>query len=97
MATTKRIRIRATELRPGKDVGTLYRDRRDLGRLEIVKWFYVEADDDTGYDAAVDVIARALGYLDQRTPVAAMNTVQLEQSRNLLSGLSDLRLLSVSS
>jgi DNA segregation ATPase FtsK/SpoIIIE, S-DNA-T family len=28
-------------------------------RFEIVKWFYIEADDDTGYDAAADVTTGA--------------------------------------
>ena len=62
--------IRATELRPGKDVGTSIVTGATPERFEIVKWFYIEADDDTGYDAAADVIARAMGYLDQRTPIA---------------------------
>ena len=62
--------IRATELRPGKDVGTSIVTGATPERFEIVKWFYIEADDDTGYDAATDVIARAVGYLDQRTAVA---------------------------
>ena len=29
-------------------------------RFEIVKWFYIEVDDDTGFDAAADIIARAM-------------------------------------
>ncbi len=58
--------IRATELRPGKDVGTSIVTGATPERFEIVKWFYIEADDDTGYDAAADVIARAMGYLDPR-------------------------------
>jgi len=28
-----------------------------------VKWFYLEADDDTGYDVATDLIARAMANL----------------------------------
>jgi hypothetical protein len=42
-------------------------------RFEIVKWFYIEADDDTDYDAAADVIARAMTYLDRSTPVAELD------------------------
>jgi S-DNA-T family DNA segregation ATPase FtsK/SpoIIIE len=42
--------IRATELRPGKDVGTSIVTGATPERFEIVKWFYIEADDDTGYD-----------------------------------------------
>jgi hypothetical protein len=42
-------------------------------RFDIVKWFYIEADDDTDYDAAADVIARAMTYLDRSTPVAELD------------------------
>jgi S-DNA-T family DNA segregation ATPase FtsK/SpoIIIE len=55
--------IRATELRMGKDVGTSILTGATAERFEIVKWFYLEADDDTGYDAATDLIARALANL----------------------------------
>ncbi len=55
--------IRATELRMGKDVGTSILTGATAERFEIVKWFYLEADDDTGYDAATDLIARAMANL----------------------------------
>ena len=55
--------IRATELRMGKDVGTSILTGATAERFEIVKWFYIEADDDTGYDAATDIIARAMANL----------------------------------
>jgi S-DNA-T family DNA segregation ATPase FtsK/SpoIIIE len=55
--------IRATELRMGKDIGTSILTGATSERFEIVKWFYIEADDDTGYDAAADIIARALANL----------------------------------
>jgi len=55
--------IRATELRMGKDVGTSILTGATAERFEIVKWFYIEADDDTGYDAATDLIARAMANL----------------------------------
>jgi S-DNA-T family DNA segregation ATPase FtsK/SpoIIIE len=81
--------IRATELRPGKDVGTSIVTGATPERFEIVKWFYVEADDDTGYDAAADVIARAMGYLDRATPVAAIGAAEPKPStvRDLLADL----------
>jgi DNA segregation ATPase FtsK/SpoIIIE, S-DNA-T family len=59
--------IRATELRPGKDVGTSLLTGATDERFEILKWFYIEADDDSGYDAAAEVIERAMTYLDERT------------------------------
>ena len=52
--------IRATELRMGKDVGTSILTGATAERFEIVKWFYLEVDDDTGFDAAADIIARAM-------------------------------------
>ena len=55
--------IRATELRMGKDVGTSILTGATAERFEIVKWFYIEVDDDTGYDAAADIIARAMATL----------------------------------
>jgi DNA segregation ATPase FtsK/SpoIIIE, S-DNA-T family len=65
--------IRATALRPGKDVGTSIMTGATAERFEIVKWFYSEADDDTRYDAAAEVIARALTYLDRSAPVAEIS------------------------
>src|SRR4051794_12986317 len=55
--------IRATELRMGKDVGTSILTGATAERFEIVKWFYIEVDDDTGFDAAADLIARAMTSL----------------------------------
>jgi S-DNA-T family DNA segregation ATPase FtsK/SpoIIIE len=82
--------IRATELRPGKDVGTSLLTGATEERFEILKWFYIEADDDTGYDAAADVIERAMTYLDERTPHAEIGAkVDDEEgkSRDLLDDL----------
>jgi S-DNA-T family DNA segregation ATPase FtsK/SpoIIIE len=79
--------IRATELRPGKDVGTSIVTGATPERFEIVKWFYIEADDDTGYDAATDVITRALTYLDQRTPIAELAAGPQPAARDLLTDL----------
>jgi DNA segregation ATPase FtsK/SpoIIIE, S-DNA-T family len=82
--------IRATELRPGKDVGTSIVTGATPERFEIVKWFYIEADDDTGYDAAADVIVRAMGYLDRATPVAAIGAGEAAAPvvRDLLADLA---------
>ena len=55
--------IRATELRAGKDVGTSILTGATAERFEIVKWYYLEVDDDTGFDAATDIIARAMTNL----------------------------------
>jgi S-DNA-T family DNA segregation ATPase FtsK/SpoIIIE len=58
--------IRATELGTGKDVGTSILTGATAERFEIVKWFHLEADNDTGYDAAADIIARAMANLHPR-------------------------------
>ncbi len=50
--------VRATELRAGKDRGTCLVTGLGDEPFEIVKTYYIEADDDTGWDAATDVIAR---------------------------------------
>ena len=63
--------IRATELRMGKDVGTSILTGATAERFEIVKWFYLEVDDDTGYDAAADIIARAMPTCIRRSPARA--------------------------
>ena len=52
--------IRATELRPGRDRGTSLITGVSDAQFELLKWYFVEVDDDTGFDAAADVIARAV-------------------------------------
>ena len=79
--------IRATELRPGKDVGTSIVTGATPERFEIVKWFCIEADDDTGYDAATVVITRAVGHLDQRTLIAELDAGPQPAHRDLLEDL----------
>ena len=74
-------------MRPGKDVGTSIVTGATPERFEIVKWFYIEADDDTGYDAAADVIARALTHLDRRTPIAELDVGPQPVVRDLLADL----------
>jgi S-DNA-T family DNA segregation ATPase FtsK/SpoIIIE len=51
--------IRATELRPGRDRGTCLVTGVTDAQFELLRWYFVEVDNDTGYDAAADVIARA--------------------------------------
>ena len=81
--------IRATELRPGKDVGTSIVTGATPERFEIVKWFYIDADDDTGYDAATDVITRAMTYLDKSAPGADIATLApAPAARDLLDDLA---------
>ena len=81
--------IRATELRPGKDVGTSIVTGATAERFEIVKWFYIEADDDTGYDAAADVIARAMTNLHHVVPTSHHGEISgtADDARDLLDDL----------
>ena len=82
--------IRATELRMGKDVGTSILTGATEERFEIVKWFYIEADDDTGYDAAADIIARAVSAVHPAVETASGardDVVESEESRDLLVDL----------
>jgi S-DNA-T family DNA segregation ATPase FtsK/SpoIIIE len=47
----------------GKDVGTSILTGATPERFEIVKWYYIEVDDDTGFDAAANIITRAMTNL----------------------------------
>ena len=60
--------IRATELRPGRDRGTSLITGVSDAQFELLRWYFVEVDDDTGFDAAADVIARAVAQVAPRRP-----------------------------
>jgi S-DNA-T family DNA segregation ATPase FtsK/SpoIIIE len=79
--------IRATELRPGRDIGTSLITGVSDAQFELLKWYFVEVDDDTGYDAAAEVIARATA---QAAPgvVSAAAMPEPEQPRDLLADLA---------
>jgi S-DNA-T family DNA segregation ATPase FtsK/SpoIIIE len=44
--------IRATELRPGRDVGTSLATGVSDAQFDLLRWHFVEVNDDTGFDAA---------------------------------------------
>lgn len=86
--------IRATELRQGRDVGTSVVTGATSERFEIVKWYFLEVDDDTGFDAAADLIARAMATLDVKTGAGADSEAESEEetaveSRDLLRDLDE--------
>lgn len=82
--------IRATELRPGKDLGTCLVTGIGEEAFEIVKTHFIEVDDDAGYDAAADVIARSLELVAAGTATgAACPAPQLEQPRDPLADLAE--------
>ncbi|PRX45340.1 S-DNA-T family DNA segregation ATPase FtsK/SpoIIIE [Prauserella shujinwangii] len=80
--------IRATDLRFNVDRGTMVVTGVGEELFEIVRTFFIAVDDDTGFDAATDVIARAMGQLAPGTPVAGDRPApQIEQDRDLLADL----------
>jgi S-DNA-T family DNA segregation ATPase FtsK/SpoIIIE len=79
--------IRATELRPGRDVGTSLVTGASAAKFELLKWYFIESDDDAGTDAAADVIARSLGRVASGTPVGASVPLAAIEVRDLLDDL----------
>jgi DNA segregation ATPase FtsK/SpoIIIE, S-DNA-T family len=81
--------IRATELRPGRDRGTSLVTGISDAQFELLKWYFVEVDDDTGYDAAADVIARCMKTVAPGTPVAGNSPALAIEYRDLLEDLAE--------
>ena len=79
--------IRATELRPGRDRGTSIITGVSDAQFELLKWFFVEVDDDTGFDAAAEVIARAMATIAPGTPTSATVPAPAIEARDLLDDL----------
>lgn len=79
--------IRATELRPGRDRGTSVITGVSDAQFELLRWYFVEVNDDTGYDAAAEVIARAVR---QAAPgVTAGPAPAAIETRDLLADLDE--------
>src|SRR6185437_5526850 len=76
--------IRATELRPGRDRGTALVTGVSEAQFELLRWYFVEVNDDTGFDAAAEVIARAVGRVAPGTPVEGGRPVPALEARDLL-------------
>ncbi|MGB6583262.1 MAG: hypothetical protein WBF34_35630 [Streptosporangiaceae bacterium] len=79
--------IRATELRPGRDRGTSVITGVSEAQFELLRWYFVEVDDDTGYDAAADVISRAVANVAPGTAVEGTAPVPALEPRDLLDDL----------
>jgi S-DNA-T family DNA segregation ATPase FtsK/SpoIIIE len=79
--------IRATELRPGKDRGTSLLTGATSERFEILRWFFVPVDDDAGWDAATDVIARAMAKVHSAVVVGGKGRPVSSEKRDLLEDL----------
>lgn len=82
--------IRATELRFNVDRGTMVVTGVSDELFEIVRTFFIEVNDDTGWDAAADIIDRAMAQLARGTVVAGDRPApQLEAARDLLDDLDE--------
>jgi len=81
--------IRATELRPGRDRGTSLITGVSDSQFELVKWYFVEVNDDTGYDAAAEVIARSVGNVAPGTAIQANSPVAAIEVRDVLADLAE--------
>lgn len=81
--------IRATELRPGRDRGTSLVTGISDAQFELLKWYFVPVDDDTGYDAAAEVIARCMQAVAPGTPVASNSPPLAITVRDLLGDLAE--------
>jgi S-DNA-T family DNA segregation ATPase FtsK/SpoIIIE len=81
--------IRATELRPGRDVGTSLATGVSEAQFELLRWYFVEVNDDTGFDAAADVIARAVAQVAPGTPVQGGRPAAAIEARDLLEDLAE--------
>lgn len=78
--------IRATKLRPGRDRGTSLITGVSDAQFELLRWYFIEVDDDTGYDAAAEVIARAVA---KAAPgVVAGPAAAPAEARDLLADLA---------
>ena len=81
--------IRATELRPTRDVGRSVTTGVSDAQFELLKWHYIFSDDDTGQDDATEVIARAMKNLAPGTPAGATLALPAIESRDLLADLAE--------
>jgi S-DNA-T family DNA segregation ATPase FtsK/SpoIIIE len=81
--------IRATKLRPSRDRGTSLVIGVTDAAFELLSWHFIVVDDDTGFDAATAVIARAMDGLAPGTPAAdgAPRAVEAPAERDLLEDL----------
>ncbi|MFJ8966064.1 FtsK/SpoIIIE domain-containing protein [Lentzea sp. NPDC102401] len=80
--------IRATELRFNVDRGTAITTGTTDETFELLKWFYIEARED-GFDAAEDVIERAMGLVHPALPVGSPRRALETERRDLLEDLAD--------
>jgi DNA segregation ATPase FtsK/SpoIIIE, S-DNA-T family len=81
--------IRATELRPGRDVGRSLVTGVSEAQFELLKWHYIASDDEKGYDQAAEVIARAMKNIAPGTTAEEASPVAAIEARDLLADLAE--------
>ena len=84
--------IRATELRPGRDRGRSLITGVSDAQFELLKWYFIFNDPDTGHDDATPVIARCMKTLAPGTKVSGGGGAPLPviTVRDLLDDLAEL-------
>lgn len=82
--------IRATDLRPGRDRGTAVTIGISDEQFELLRWYFIVVNDDTGFDAAKDVIARAVRAVDPQTRVDGSVPVAAIETHDLLEDLDEI-------
>ncbi|NGY63408.1 cell division protein FtsK [Lentzea sp. NEAU-D13] len=80
--------IRATELRFNVDRGTAVATGTTDETFELLRWFYIEADD-SGFDAAADVIARAMTAVHPSVATGGQPQKIAPTTRDLLEDLDE--------
>lgn len=81
--------IRATELRAGKDRGTSILTGATAERFEVLKWFFIQVNDDTGWDAATEVIERAMSKVHPAVVTGTPERAAPPAARDLLEDVSE--------
>lgn len=83
--------IRATELRFNVDRGTMLATGISDELFEIVRTYFIEVDDDEGWDAATEIIDRAMTAVAAGVPTGATSPAprQIEETRDLLDDLDE--------
>lgn len=80
--------IRATELRPGVDRGRSLITGVSENAFELLKWYFIEVNDDTGYDAAAEIIERAMAIVAAGTKTAESADAVVIERRDLLDDIA---------
>lgn len=80
--------IRATELRPGRDLGRSLITGVSDAQFELLKWYYIPSDDEKGTDDAAPVIARAVRGAAAGTALGGAAPLAIT-SRDLLDDLAE--------